>query len=67
MQQSHLFTMLRLEFAQLLNGYVQHPELLERLDHFLQPPQLGGKAGILGALALAEQATLPGQAKGRTA
>ena len=56
MQQAHLFTMLRLEFSQLLNGYVQHKELLEHLDAFIQPPQLGSRAGILGALVLAEQA-----------
>ena len=56
MQQAHLFTMLRREFSQLLNGYVQHEELLKHLDAFIQPPQLGGRAGILGALVLAEQA-----------
>ncbi|MDQ2839931.1 MAG: ROK family protein [Acidobacteriota bacterium] len=56
MQQAHLFTMIRKEFAQLLNGYVQHPELLVHLDRFIQPPQLGGRAGILGALVLASQA-----------
>ena len=42
MQQTHLFTMIRDEFAQLLNGYVRHPQLTERLDEFIQPPQLGG-------------------------
>ena len=56
MQQAHLFTMIRREFAQLLNGYVQHPELTERLDHYIQPPQLGGHAGVFGSLVLAEQA-----------
>ncbi len=56
MQQAQLFTMIRKEFAQLLNGYVRHKELLEGLDHFIQPPQLNGRAGVLGALALAEQA-----------
>ncbi len=56
MQQTHLFTLIRREFSQLLNGYVRHPQLLERLDEFIQPPQLGGRAGILGALVLAEQA-----------
>ena len=56
MQQSHLFTLIRREFAQLLNGYVQHPELLHHLDRFIQPPQLGSRAGILGTLVLAERA-----------
>jgi fructokinase len=56
MQQNHLFTLIREEFSQLLNGYVRHPQLTDRLDEFIQPPQLGGRAGILGALVLAEQA-----------
>ncbi len=56
MQQAQLFTMIRKEFAQLLNGYVQNRELIEHLDRYIQPPQLGGRAGILGALVLAEQA-----------
>lgn len=56
MQQSHLFDLIRKEFDQLLNGYVQHPEVLGRLHSFIQPPQLAGRAGILGALALAQTA-----------
>lgn len=54
MQQPHLFELLRAEFARLLNGYVQHPEVLEHLDRFIQPPALGSQAGILGCLVLAE-------------
>lgn len=65
MQQPQLFTMLRREFSQLLNGYLQHPELLGQLDDFIQPPQLGGQAGILGALVLAEQAAAQVTASGR--
>ena len=56
MQQSHLFGLVREEFSRLLNGYVQHPELLYHVDRFIQPPQLGGRAGVLGTLVLAEQA-----------
>ena len=54
MQQPHLFKLVRKEFARLLNGYVQHPEILDRLDDFIQPPGLGSRAGILGSLVLAE-------------
>jgi fructokinase len=54
MQQPHLFKLVRKEFARLLNGYVQHPEVLDRLDDFIQPPGLGSRAGILGSLVLAE-------------
>lgn len=57
MQQPHLFALIRKEFSQLLNGYVQHPEIIERLHSFIQPPQLASRAGILGALALAQRST----------
>jgi|SRR5581483_767467 len=56
MQQPHLFEFIRKKFAQLLNGYVQHPAVLTGLDEYIQPPLLGGQAGILGALVLAESA-----------
>lgn len=56
MQQPHLFEMIRLEFSQLLNGYVRHPAILDRVDEYIQPPKLGKDAGILGALLLAEGA-----------
>jgi fructokinase len=56
MQQPQLFTIVRDEFAQLLNRYVQNTELLDHLDRYIQPPQLGGRAGILGTLVLAERA-----------
>ncbi len=56
MEQKQLFPMIRNELVQILNGYVQHPQLRgERLSHFIQGPQLGSRAGILGALALAQQ------------
>jgi fructokinase len=54
MQQPQIFKLLRTEFAALLNGYVRHPDILERLDEFIQPPALGSRAGILGCLVLAE-------------
>jgi len=56
MQQPHLFAMVREKLAALLNGYVRTSEILSGLDAFVVPPQLGGQAGVLGALILAEQA-----------
>ncbi|HLJ45589.1 MAG TPA: ROK family protein [Bryobacteraceae bacterium] len=47
MQQGHLLGMIRRELAQLLNGYIDSPDVVAA--------QLGSRAGILGALALAEQ------------
>jgi fructokinase len=56
MQQPHLFEMIRAEFSSLLNGYVRHPDILDHVDEYIQPPKLGNDAGILGALLLAESA-----------
>lgn len=48
MQQPHLFDLIRQELARVLGGYVQHGDVL--------PPRLGGRAGVLGGLVLAENA-----------
>jgi len=56
MDQSHLFPLVRQKVQELLNGYVQSPAILENVDTYVVPPGLGGKAGVLGAIALAEQA-----------
>ena len=56
MQQPQLFPLLRSEFARIMNGYIRRPRILDRLDQYLQPPALGGRAGVLGALVLAEMA-----------
>lgn len=53
MHQAHLFPMIRRRVQELLNGYVQSPAILERIDDFIVPPGLGDEAGVLGALALA--------------
>ena len=55
MDQPLLFPMVRAKVPSLLNGYVQSPEILERIDQFIVPPGLGNKAGVLGAIALAQQ------------
>jgi fructokinase len=54
MQQPQIFEMIRLEFARLMNGYVQHPAVISGLDEYIQPPGLGSRAGVLGCLVLAE-------------
>ena len=50
--QPHLFAPIRAEFLRLLNGYLRQPE------GYIVPPKLGGKAGILGALVLAQSSVL---------
>ena len=47
-EQSQLFEQIRTELAGILNGYIQACEIAA--------PGLGSRAGVLGALALAEQA-----------
>lgn len=56
MKERHLFPRIRAEVQDLLNGYVQAPEILDGIDHYIVPPALGGRAGVLGAIALAERA-----------
>lgn len=55
MQQAHLFPRIRSKVAALLNGYVQAEAILRRMDEYIVPPGLGDRAGVLGALALAQQ------------
>ncbi len=54
MQRAFLFPLIRSEVQRLLNGYVQHPLLLEHIDEYIVPPALGNQAGVLGAIALAK-------------
>ena len=53
MKERHLFPLIRAEVQELLNGYVQAPEILDGIDDYIVPPVLGGRAGVLGAIALA--------------
>jgi fructokinase len=52
MRQAHLFPRIRAQVLALLNGYIQAPEILERIADYIVPPALGGDAGVLGAIAL---------------
>ncbi len=56
MDQRHLFPLVRQKVQALLNGYVQKREILEAIDEYIVPPGLGNRAGVLGAIALAEMA-----------
>jgi len=51
MEQAHLFPLVRQELTRILGGYIG---LEVEMDSFVVAPQLGGYAGVLGALVLAE-------------
>jgi fructokinase len=55
MQQEQLFPLIRKETQQLLNGYVASPSILSGIDDYIVPPGLGNRAGVLGAIALAQK------------
>ena len=56
MQQTGLFQMVRQNVQQLLNGYLQVPAILEQIDQYIVAAALGNRAGVLGAIALAQKA-----------
>ena len=55
MQQPHLFPLVRAKTQIYLNQYIQSPVILNEIDQFIVPPGLGNRAGVMGAVALAQQ------------
>ena len=55
-QQSQMFPLIHAKVPQILNGYIHSPQILQHIAEYIVPPGLGGRAGVLGAIALAEQA-----------
>ena len=43
----------RLKVQQYLNGYIQSPMILDKIDQYIVPPSLGNRSGVLGAIAMA--------------
>ena len=56
MEQAHLFPLVHREVQSQLNGYIQSPAILEKIESYIVPPALGGRSGVLGAIALAQRA-----------
>jgi len=54
-RQPALWPLLRRRVQELLNGYLQAEAILESIGEYIVPPALGERAGVLGALALAQQ------------
>jgi fructokinase len=53
-----LLPLIRKNVQTILNGYVQSPAITKHIDEYIVPPGLGSRAGMLGAIALAEKATM---------
>jgi fructokinase len=60
-QQPHILPLVRRKTLAALNGYVQSPAILEHIETYVVPPGLGGRAGVLGAIALAQSAVTTDQ------
>jgi fructokinase len=54
MQQPQLLPLVRRRVQELLNNYLPVPAILDHIDDYIVPPGLGDRAGVLGAMALAE-------------
>jgi fructokinase len=59
MHQPQLFPMIHSEVQRLMNHYLRLPQITRRINEYIVPPGLGDRAGMLGAMALAEQAINP--------
>jgi fructokinase len=60
-QLPHLLSKVRKKTLELINGYVQSPVVLDNIETYIVPPGLGDRAGVLGAIALAERLILEKQ------
>lgn len=58
MEQKQLFSQVRNQVRQKLNAYLSVPQIIDNIEDYIVPPGLGSKAGILGALVLAQKATV---------
>jgi fructokinase len=56
MQQKYLFSLIRAEVPRLIKGYLSTSELKTGIEEYIVAPGLGDKAGVLGALALGQDA-----------
>jgi fructokinase len=52
----HLLPKVQQRTKEIINGYIQSPVILEKIESYIVSPGLGNRSGMLGAIALAEQA-----------
>ncbi|MEN8173688.1 MAG: ROK family protein [Chloroflexota bacterium] len=55
-QQGSLLPLVHRKVQGLLNDYIQSPIITNKIDDYIVLPGLGNRSGVLGAIALAEQA-----------
>ncbi len=55
-----MFRLIRQRTVRLLNDFIQVKEITEDIDKYIVPPALGKNAGVLGAIALGQDALLRG-------
>ncbi|MGQ9482615.1 ROK family protein [Chloroflexus sp.] len=53
MSRPQMFPLVRAATQRWLNGYLQHPYIIDHPEMLMVPPALGQRAGVLGAIALA--------------
>jgi len=53
---SHLLPRVQKRTRELINGYIQSTVILENIETYIVHPGLGNRSGVLGAIALAEEA-----------
>ena len=58
MRRSFLFPMVRRKTLELLNNYIRVSDITDHIDEYVVPAQLGEDAGVLGAIALAQEEVL---------
>lgn len=52
----HLLPRIQQGTKAMINGYIQSPVILKNIESYIVSPGLGNRSGMLGAIALAEQA-----------
>lgn len=60
-QQAHMLPLIHTKVKKILNGYVQSSQVGENIASYIVLPGLGSRAGVLGAIALAEQTFYAGE------
>jgi len=55
MNHNQLYPMVRTRVLSQLNDYIRSPAIREEIEKYIVPPALGSEAGVLGAIALAQE------------